>query len=86
MPTSAIHVSRALNKAGIRTTSPAVMASREGVFVRKALGGAVTVTVNLDMEGKAARIADDATEVLRAAGYRVNSGPLHPQLLYVAKV
>lgn len=67
-------VSRTLRTAGMRPLPSGTARTREGMRVTSSVLGQVNVSVDIDAPGRRRRIAQDAMEVLAAAGYAV--GPL----------
>jgi hypothetical protein len=79
--TPATRVSKALRRAGFNPGHPSTMRRREGIYVSNALADIprlahVTVTVAIDGQGKALRMAAAIAEALTSTGHTVipNSG------------
>lgn len=77
-------VSRRIREDVMRPLPSGTPRGREGVRVSGHLQGA-SVAVDIDLPGKAARIADAITEALTAAGYTVTPNPMDALLLNVER-
>lgn len=78
-------VSRALRRAGISPLGADARQDLEGVRVTGSILGATNVVIDLDAPARRARVAENVTRALQAAGYTVTADAEAPWDLTVKK-